>query len=98
MSDFAKNLRYYRKRKKYSQKDLAEKLNYGYTAIANYESGRNEPCLDDLIALAKILEVTVDELIGVKSEILEQEVLSAFKKIDTRSKKIITELLDVLSS
>ena len=98
MSDFAKNLKYYRKQKKYSQKDLADRLNYGYTAIANYESGRNEPCLDDLIALAKMLDVTVDELIGVKLETTEQEVLSAFKKIDTRSKKIITYLLDVLSS
>ena len=98
MSDFAQNLKKYRKQKKYSQKDLAEKLNYGYTAIANYESGRNEPCLDDLIALAKLLDVTVDELIGAKLETAEQAVLSAFKKIDARSKKIITELLDVLSS
>lgn len=97
MSDFAKNLKFYRKQKKYSQKELAEKLHYGYTAIANYASGRNEPSLDDLIALAKALDVTVDELIGVKLETVELEVLSAFKKIDTRKKKIITELLDVLS-
>ena len=97
MSDFAKNLKYYRKQKKYSQKDLADRLNYGYTAIANYESGRNEPCLDNLIALARVLDVTVDELIGVKLETAEQKVLSAFKKIDARSQKLITELLDVLS-
>ena len=96
MSDFAKNLKFYRKQKNYSQKDLAEKLHYGYTAIANYESGRNEPSLDDLITLAKVLDVTVDELVGVKPETMELEVLSAFKKIDTRKKKIITELLDVL--
>ena len=97
MSDFAKNLKFYRKQKKYSQKELAEKLNYGYTAIANYESGRNEPSLDDLIALAKALDVTVDELVGVKPETMELKVLSAFKKIDIHKKKIITELLDVLS-
>ncbi len=97
MSDFAKNLKFYRKQKNYSQKDLAEKLHYGYTAIANYERGRNEPSLDDLITLAKVLDVTVDELVGVKPKTMELEMLLAFKKIDTRKKKIITELLDVLS-
>ena len=96
MSDFAKNLKRYRKQKKYSQKDLAEKLNYGYTAVANYESGRNEPSLDVLIALARALDVTVDELVGMKLETAEAQVLSAFKKIDAHKKKIITELLDVL--
>lgn len=98
MSDFAKNLKKYRKRKKYSQKELAEKVNYGYTTIANYESGRNEPSLDTLITLAKALDVTVDELVGMKLETTERKLLSAFKKIDPRGKKIITELLDVLSS
>lgn len=39
MSDFAQNLRKYRKQRKYSQMELAKELNYGYTAIANYESG-----------------------------------------------------------
>ena len=51
MSDFAKNIRKFRKQKGYSQTELAKILNYGYTAIANYESGRNEPSLDVLIVL-----------------------------------------------
>lgn len=66
MSDFARNLRYHRKRKNLSQKELAKKINYGYTAIANYESGRNEPSIDVLLALSEILDVTVDELVGAK--------------------------------
>ena len=40
MSDFAKNLRYYRKQKRLSQAELAKALNYGDTTISNYESGR----------------------------------------------------------
>ncbi|WP_458408229.1 helix-turn-helix domain-containing protein [Anaerotignum sp.] len=46
MSDFAKNLRQFRKEKGYTQIELAKLINYGYTAIANYESTRNEPSLD----------------------------------------------------
>ena len=52
MSDFAKNLRYYRKQKRLSQAELAKALNYGDTTISNYESGRNEPSFDDLITLS----------------------------------------------
>ena len=64
MSDFAKKLRALRKARGLSQTELARVLHYGYTAIGNYECGRNEPCLDDLIRLADFFEVTTDELLG----------------------------------
>ena len=64
MSDFAKNLRYYRKQKRLSQAELAKALNYGDTTISNYESGRNEPSFDDLINLSHKLSVTPNDLIG----------------------------------
>ena len=82
MSDFAKNLRRYRKRKNYSQEKLAKELHYGYTAIANYESGRNEPSIDDLIRLAKALNVTVNELIGMKFTSKEEELVACFLKLN----------------
>lgn len=64
MSDFAKKLKALRKARGLSQTELARVLHYGYTAIGNYECGRNEPCLDDLIRLADFFEVTTDELLG----------------------------------
>ena len=64
MSEFAANLKQFRKRKKYSQATLARKLNYGHMTIANYESGRNEPSIDDLIKIAIILDISLDELVG----------------------------------
>lgn len=75
MSDFAKNLKKYRKQKKYSQTELAKCVQYGYTAIANYESGRNEPSIDVLIQLANALDVTVDELVGAEKTNTEENVL-----------------------
>ena len=68
MSDFSFNLKKYRKRKNLSQCKLAKTLHYGCTAIANYESGRNEPSIDSLIKLAEALDVTIDELVGIKQK------------------------------
>jgi len=42
---------------------LATRLNYRYIAIANYESGKNQPRLPDLIKLANILQILVDYLL-----------------------------------
>ena len=98
MSDFAKNLRKFRKRKGYSQKKLAETLHYVYTAIANYESGRNEPSFDDLLRLAQILDVTLDELIGTELKSEEKQLLSAFKKLDPENKNRILDLIDALQN
>ena len=98
MSDFAENLRKSRKRKGYSQEKLAKVLNYGYTAIANYESARNEPSFDCLIKLAETLDVTIEELLGVELQTEEQRLISSFKKLDDEKKKMILDLIHTLQS
>lgn len=98
MSDFAKNLRKFRKQKGYSQERLAQELYYGYTAIANYESGRNEPSIDDLVRLAEILDVTLDELVGVRDTVAEKKLLSSFKKLNSENKNRILDLMQALQN
>ena len=89
MSDFAKNLRYYRKQKRLSQAELAKALNYGDTTISNYESGRNEPSFDDLINLSHKLSVTPNDLIGFSF-------IFRFNQLETKHKKIILDLIQAL--
>lgn len=96
MSDFAKNLRQFRKEKGYTQIELAKLINYGYTAIANYESTRNEPSLDTLIELAHILDVTTDELIGAYPPTDESQILARFKRLSTENQRIVSELINAL--
>ena len=48
-----------------SGRKAGEMLNYGYTAIANYESGRNQPSIPDLKKIASIFNVSMDYLLGV---------------------------------
>ena len=96
MSDFAKNLRQFRKEKGYTQIELAKMINYGYTAIANNENTRNEPSLDTIIELARILDVTTDELIGAHPLTDENQILARFKKLSAENQRIVSELINAL--
>ncbi|NDO46862.1 helix-turn-helix transcriptional regulator [Clostridium sp. MD294] len=61
---FSQRLRELRKEQNLTQSQLSSLLNYSYTAIANYENGRNEPRMSDFIKLANILGVSTDYLLG----------------------------------
>ena len=61
---FHQKLRMLRKEKKLSQVEVGEILHYGYTAISNYENGRNEPTLTDLCRIADFFDVSTDFLLG----------------------------------
>lgn len=107
MSAFAKNLKKFRLEKKFSQVQLTKKLNYGYTAIANYESGRNEPSFDVLISLATIFQRSTDELLGFelsgkyfKKNITETEnlLISSFRKLTPENQNRILDLAKALQS
>ncbi len=63
--EFKDRLRSLRKEKQLTQVKLGELLSYGYTTIANYESGRNQPSIEDLKKLASIFDVSMDYLLGV---------------------------------
>lgn len=62
---FSKRLKELRMEKGMTQSQLGACLGYGFTAIANYESGRNEPSLRDLMRLCRVLGVSADYLLGL---------------------------------
>ena len=62
---FRERLRALRKEEKLTQSRLAQILNYGSTAISNYESGRNEPSISDLKKIACFFNVSMDYLLCV---------------------------------
>ena len=97
MSDFAKNLRYYRKQKRLSQAELAKALNYSDTTISNYENGRNEPSFDDLINLSHKLSVTPNDLIGFSFMEKDISFIFHFNQLKKEHKKIILDLIHALT-
>ena len=59
-----KRIRENRIRKKYSQEKLAELADLSITHISNIEHAKTKVALQSLVAIANVLEVTVDELLG----------------------------------
>lgn len=55
---------FFRKEKGISQAQLAERVNISASAIGMYEQGRREPSVNTLIALARVLGVSVDDLVS----------------------------------
>lgn len=58
------NMRLCRERYRYSQKELASKLNISERTIQRYENGVSEPTLSILLELSKLYEISIDAIIG----------------------------------
>ena len=64
--EFANRLVDLRKRENLSQEDLADKLSISRQAVSKWERGEASPDTDNLIALAKIYGISLDELVNIK--------------------------------
>ena len=63
MNDVARNLKRIRERRGISQETVAAQLHTTRQTISNWERGKTNPSIDDLMALAAFFQVRVDELI-----------------------------------
>ena len=82
---FNVRLKQLRQNHKLTQGELADILGLKPTAISNYESKRNEPSFDKLIALSKYFDVSCDYLLGVSDaylpiggEVLDKDIVEFF--------------------
>lgn len=83
--NFNVRLRQLRQKNSLTQGQLADILGLKPTAISNYESKRNEPSFEKLIALSKYFDVTCDYLLGVTDaylpvggEVLDKDIVDFF--------------------
>ena len=61
---FGKQLREIRMERNMKQQDLADAVNIALRTYQHYEQGDREPSLSTLVALADVLEVSTDDLLG----------------------------------
>lgn len=61
---FSERLKRLRKEKKLTQKELAEQIGISQKSYSHWETGKNEPSLENLIKLVDLLEVSIDWLFG----------------------------------
>ena len=55
-----------RKKNGKTQEDLAQELSVSRQTISNWETGSAQPTIDKAIALAKLYDISLDELVGHK--------------------------------
>lgn len=63
----SEKIRELRKKAKLSQEALAEKIGVSRQAVTKWETGAGVPDIDNLIAIAELFQVSMDELVGTKT-------------------------------
>ncbi len=86
-------LKEFRKMKKLSQQQVADKIGINQKTYSNYENGQAEPSIEKLIKLARLFGVSVDTLIGNDADIVDLTTLDEDRKYVVQ--KVARELKDV---
>lgn len=79
-SIIGKNISKAREKKGYTQDELAEKLGTNRVTVSKWETCNNVPSTEMLFQISNILDVSIDELLGLKNESQEKR-MNIFKKI-----------------
>ena len=58
----AQKIKYYRKLRRMTQKELGERVGVKHNTISSYENGINEPEQDLLFKIADVLDININEL------------------------------------
>ncbi|KZN95226.1 MULTISPECIES: helix-turn-helix domain-containing protein [Aeribacillus] len=89
---FQMNMKFFRKEKGWTQKQLAEKLNMTRSVISKLETGVQQPSLEQLVSISEALEISIDHLVGQGgTPSMLAEVLEPY-----RSEKHLEEVIDFL--
>lgn len=65
---FPKRLKKLRKEKELTQKEIAPLLGIKQNTYSDWETGKSEPNLENVVKLAEILGITTDFLLGVSDD------------------------------
>ena len=99
-----KRLSMLRKEKGYTQAQLAEKMGIVRALISDYECDRLRPHYEIIIRFAEVLEITTDELLGVRkagntgSSSPSLKILRRMKKIEelpSFEQKVLLKTIDL---
>ena len=93
--EFSKKLQKLRKQNNWTQEQLSEKLYISRTAVSKWESGKGYPNLDSLKDIAKLFNISIDELLS-GAEIIN---IAKYDRIanDKKIINLIFGLLDIIS-
>ncbi|MBE6787848.1 MAG: helix-turn-helix transcriptional regulator [Ruminococcaceae bacterium] len=87
-----KNLQYLRKKNKFTQSELGEKLNYSDKAVSKWEKGESLPPIDVFYKISKLYNVSIDSIVGE-----EKLKTAAIETKDMRKRYLHITLLSILA-
>ncbi|WP_223701635.1 helix-turn-helix domain-containing protein [Sutcliffiella deserti] len=92
---FGEKLKTERKKKDWSQEELAEKLFVSRQAVSKWENGQNYPSIEVIIKVSDLFEVTIDELLRSDDE-LKEKVIKDSKQLAFPRAKYAFDVLFLL--
>jgi len=101
MSEYGNRIRELRAEMKWTQQDLAERLQTTKQAVSQYERGVRKPDLDTLTALCDIFNVSSDYLLGRSSVVprlvdtTEKRIIDKFRTLSEVEKEMICRMLEI---
>lgn len=66
-NNFSNNLKKLRLQRGWTQEELGKKIKKDYSTIGKWENGSRSPIMEDVIALAKIFDIGITDLISTDS-------------------------------
>lgn len=79
-------IRKYRKEKGMTQEEMAGRLGVTAPAVNKWENGNSTPDIGLLAPIARLLGITVDELLSFREELTEEEIRQFIQEMDERLK------------
>lgn len=96
--ELGKHLAELRKKYKYKQTDIAEKLNISQQVVSNIERGVTVPDIGFLKGVADIYGISLDELVGRdfsggNKDSIEEQIMGYLKQLDPEGKALSLGLI-----
>lgn len=100
--NFSENLKKIREEKNLTQQELAKKLNVAQSTIGMWELGQRTPRLSEINRLARILNITINRLLGQqkeqKVEVVKNEIYIDGKKISNLDPTDVDGVVDYINA
>lgn len=96
---FGERLLITRKKRKISQDELAKQIGVYAPVIGRYESNDVKPSIETAFKISKVLEVSLDYLIGLSDLELDKnivDVVTSLQRLNSEDKKHIFTIINVL--
>lgn len=104
LKQFGENLKRLRIEKGISQEDMAKKIKIHANHVSLYERGLSIPSIEVVEKMAKLPEVSIDELVSgsinerMKKNIADRELLTIFQKVQNPEPQQLFAVKDFVSA